>query len=217
MGIWIFQPDRILLHNQVKDAAHYAKGIILDIGSGGYLRYRHLFGNCESYVTLDIRPRNKPSIIADAHGLPIKSSTIDTVLCAQVLEHLEEPSKVVKEFWRVLQKGGICIVTVPQINELHEEPSDFRRFTKYGLLELFKHSFEIICLEQRGGFFSATGQMIIRYLIDRLHLYSKRRYRTIIPFITLFGRAMIKLDKVDNSKANRKHTIGWCIVARKAE
>ncbi|RJQ55273.1 MAG: class I SAM-dependent methyltransferase [Nitrospiraceae bacterium] len=43
----------------------------------------------------------------------IESNSFKVVVCSEVLEHLKEPQIMLKEIYRVLKTGGICIVTVP--------------------------------------------------------------------------------------------------------
>ncbi len=48
---------------------------------------------------------------ADAFELPLRSRSYDLVLCLEVLEHLAEPGRALKEIRRV-SRGG-CLVSVP--------------------------------------------------------------------------------------------------------
>lgn len=47
----------------------------------------------------------------DIYQLPYADNSFDTVLCSEVLEHLEYPEKAMKELQRVSSKQ--CIITVP--------------------------------------------------------------------------------------------------------
>ena len=212
----IFQPDRFLLYEQIKQVSKYIKGITLDVGAGGYDRYSGLF-NCEKYIRLDRHFQSNVQIIADAEFLPFKADSFDSIVCTQVLEHLRKPYKTLREMQRVLKEEGHILLTVPQTNELHEEPNDFYRYTKYGMEALLQATgFEIVHLSQRGGFFATIAQQIIRYFIDRLDLYRRGFLARILNRVmAIFGYLMVKLDNIDKSSANRKHTIGWCIIEKK--
>lgn len=214
--MYIFQPDRFLLFQQIKKYSFYIKGKVLDVGAGDFSRYRGLF-TCEEYIKLDIKKSENIDVVGRVEDLPFKNDSFDSVVCTQVFEHVDNPFKAASEIYRVLKKGGHCLITVPQTNELHEEPYDYFRYTKFGLTKMFtKQGFEILKCEQRGGFFSLCSQFIIRYLIDRFRLYQKKILgRFLNIFLKIFGRFMIFLDKLDKSRANRKHTIGWCLVLRK--
>lgn len=48
--------------------------------------------------------------VADAHKIPYKSGFFDVVICTEVLEHVENPSKVLQEIKRVMKKNGIAII-----------------------------------------------------------------------------------------------------------
>lgn len=49
----------------------------------------------------------------DAHLLPIQDGTIDTVVCSEVLEHVLIPTQFLMEIRRIMKKGGVCILSVP--------------------------------------------------------------------------------------------------------
>jgi SAM-dependent methyltransferase len=204
----IFQPDRYLLNKQIKDAGKYISGKVLDVGAGEFNRYAGHFKYSE-YIRMDTRHGDKVDLVGSADSIPLEDNIFDSVVCTQVFEHLEHPEKSAKEIYRVLKPGGYLLVTVPQMNELHEEPYDFFRYTKFGLASLFGSAgFKVIEVNQRGGFFSTIAQMNIRYLIDRFTLYKRPIIgRILSPILKIYGRFSIYRDKLDKSIANRKQTI----------
>jgi len=212
----IFQPDRYLLKKQIQKHAKYIKGVVLDAGSGDGERYKSFF-KFDKYMTLDINSSHGAEIVGSVENIPADSESFDSVVSTQVLEHVKNSQKAIEEFYRVLKPGGYCLVTAPQLNELHEEPHDYFRLTKYGLEEIFSNiGFKIIVIDRRGGFWSANMQMRIRYVIDLFRLNKIRLLRWILqPFILINGMLAIFLDFVDKSRANRKHAIGWLIIAQK--
>lgn len=214
--MYIFQPERILLRQQVIKYAHHITGKTLDVGAGEGGRYKGLFP-CKEYLTMDIDARKGVDIVGRAEKIPLSDSEVDSIVCTQVLEHLNLPFESVKEFYRVLKPGGHILLTAPQWNELHEEPHDYFRYTKFGLIDMFEHvGFETIAYEQRGGFFTTRGQMMIRYLVDRLELYKRPLFGKIIgKCLLVYGHFMMWLDTLDTSVANRKNTLGWCFVFKK--
>lgn len=56
--------------------------------------------------------------VARAERLPFLHNTFDLVNCLEVLEHVEDPKKVVYEIYKVLKPGGIFIVIIPSENLL---------------------------------------------------------------------------------------------------
>lgn len=214
---YIYNIGRVLLQEHVKRFGHYLHGHVLDAGSGSYSRYKHLF-SAERVVRLDIMKGPNVDVVASLECMPFSGETFDSVLSTQVLEHVEYPERAVAEMNRVLKKGGHVLVTVPQWNELHEEPHDFWRYTRFGIASLFeRNGFEVVEYAQMGGFFSNCAKMNMRYLIDRFHLYERPMTRVVSLFFHVWGAIAMWRDARDTSMANRKHTIGWVFVFRKRD
>jgi len=212
---YIYKPGKILLDEIIQKHSHYIRGKVLDVGAGNYSRYINFFDYRE-YIKMDVEKGENVDVVGRAEDIPFKDETFDSVVCTQVFEHLTEPFKAAKEIYRVLKKKGHCLISAPQVNEIHGEPYDYFRYTKFGLIEIFsKSGFEILECDQIGGFFTTMAQLKIRYLIDKFNLYQKKWYRLLNPPFRFFTKFMMYLDKIDKGKANRKHTIGWCLIFRK--
>ncbi|MBA7650996.1 Ubiquinone biosynthesis O-methyltransferase [subsurface metagenome] len=59
--------------------------------------------------------KNVTLIRADAQRLPFKEDIFDFVLCSEVLEHLDDPSKGALELNRVLKHGKKALVSMPNL------------------------------------------------------------------------------------------------------
>ena len=214
--MYIYQPDRDLQKKQIAAASSYIKGKVLDVGAGEFTRYKHLF-EVNEYIRMDVTKTENTDVLGSAEDIPFTQNAFDAVVCTQVFEHLPNPDKAASEIGRVLKSGGYCLVTVPQTNELHEEPNDFYRYTNFGLTALFeRHGFRIVLLQERGGFFTLLSQMNIRYLIDRFNLYKRPFWGRIFSrLFWVYSAFAMFLDQIDKSKANRKHTMGWLCVLQK--
>lgn len=212
----IFQPDRVLSQQQIAELSSHIAGLTLDVGAGGYDRYSSLFSS-KRYIRLDLNIQNKPDLVADAHALPFRHEVFDSIVCTQVFGDLREPYVAIREFCRVLTIGGSVLITESQTNELHDEPFDYWRFTSFGFEQLCQScGLSTVVVQQRGGFFTVLAQQIIRYCIDRFDLYHRRVMgRLFHQLLKVLGRLLMVLDDLDTSQANRKHTLGWCIVATK--
>jgi len=55
---------------------------------------------------------------ADAHRVPLAGATVDVVIAAHCLEHVERPEQVLGEIGRVLRPGGLLYVSVPRWDSL---------------------------------------------------------------------------------------------------
>lgn len=215
--MYIFQPERYLLRKQIEHYVSYlCGGVVLDVGAGQGDRYSELI-KCDKYLRMDVEKYDGIDIVGRAEKIPLGDSSIDSVICTQVFEHLKYPQRSAQELHRILKSGGILLITAPQVNELHEEPNDFYRYTKFGLIELFEScGFKTVIYEQRGGFFTTIAQIRIRYLIDKFKLYKRPLIGRITgKFLAIYGKIMMWLDILDKSNANKKHTLGWCFIFKK--
>lgn len=213
------QPDRILLQRQITQYAPLLTGALLDVGSGRSRRYEKACVNVTSYKTMDVDERGQPDVIGSAEAIPFPDATFESVLCTQVLEHLPHPVKAIEEMYRVLKPGGLCLLTAPQWNELHEEPHDYFRYTKYGLQTLFEDAgFTVEALDQRGKYFSERAQQKIRYWINTWRPYERKWTMIFVgPLSHLLSRYAVWRDARTKNPAADAHAIGWLILGRKQE
>jgi SAM-dependent methyltransferase len=101
---------------------------------------------------LVIDPGSDADIVAMAERLPVADGSADLVLCTQVLEHVEDPSRAVSEMARVLKPGGICLLTTHGTWFYHPDPEDYWRWTPAGLRRVFEAAgFGEVKLEPVGG------------------------------------------------------------------
>jgi SAM-dependent methyltransferase len=77
-------------------------------------------------------------IQADATELPLEDHSIDGIVAMDVLEHIEDDNKVLREFCRVSKPNGSLFITVPAFRFLwsaHDEAVDHvRRYSKEELI-----------------------------------------------------------------------------------
>jgi ubiquinone/menaquinone biosynthesis C-methylase UbiE len=68
---------------------------------------------------------------------------VDAVVIQAVLEHVLDPSHVVREIQRVLRNGGFVYAQTPFLQQVHAGPYDFVRYTSSGHRYLFRAFEEI--------------------------------------------------------------------------
>lgn len=190
----------------------------LEIGSFGSPSYARYFPN---KIGVDIRPGNGVDVVANVYNLPFKEGEFDVVLCMTVLEHLEDPTRAIKEMRRVLKVGGRIIVSVPFMFPMHDVPGDYWRFTKFGLQKLFSEGWIIEKLLAE-----TTTQEAFAVLLQRLGYQTKMRLNGLLKLFT-FTLARV-LEKMPNmiktvygeiGKKTREpeaFTSGFFLVARKS-
>jgi SAM-dependent methyltransferase len=93
---------------------------VLDAGCGRYLRFaRDLSGIAEVVgidleTTLETHNRCAPfAVRGDVAVLPFRDGHFDMIISRSVIEHLEDPPQVFREFARVLRPGGKVVIITP--------------------------------------------------------------------------------------------------------
>jgi SAM-dependent methyltransferase len=93
------------------------KKIIVDIGGGLY----SIANNVESkkIIIIDGDKSFKPTIVADLNNpLTLKDNSVDIVIAGEIIEHLINPFRFLKEINRILKKGGELILSTPNAVDL---------------------------------------------------------------------------------------------------
>lgn len=85
-----------------------ARVILVDLGMPGY--ESDLYWAKHSYLR---GVSNSRFVQADVTRLPFASGSVDKILCAEVLEHVPDPSTAFAEIQRVLRNNGIVVITTP--------------------------------------------------------------------------------------------------------
>lgn len=69
----------------------------------------------------------KVDVVANGDDLPFENESYDYVLSSHVIEHFFDPVKAIKEWLRVIKKGGYIFIIAPNQKEL---PTETRPCTK---------------------------------------------------------------------------------------
>jgi glycosyltransferase involved in cell wall biosynthesis len=133
----------------------YCGSRVLEIGSGVGTLTRKLIPR-DQYVASDINPlylepltqlsTNHPYLrasycdVTDSASFPISSEGFDTVICLNVIEHVEDDVKAMENIRNVLGDGGTAVVLVPNgpwnFGTLDQVLGHYRRYTRESLLKL---------------------------------------------------------------------------------
>ncbi|OPX82871.1 MAG: hypothetical protein A4E52_01995 [Pelotomaculum sp. PtaB.Bin013] len=141
----------------------------LDVGCGER-PYEYLF-NVKEYIGIDVEESGHHpdakycDIFFDGMNIPFPSESFDGIVCTQVLEHVLHSKELLREITRALKPGGHLLLTAPFVWEEHEQPYDFTRFTRFGMMDMITRSgFEVVEQNQTAGYFGALAQMASSYL-----------------------------------------------------
>ncbi|MHA1875451.1 MAG: class I SAM-dependent methyltransferase [Promethearchaeota archaeon] len=205
------------------DAKKYARGRLLDVGCGDK-PYELIFADAiNDYIGMDLpisESANKLEKQVDVYGsaldFPLKSNSFDAVLSTEVIEHLPEPKKMLKEAYRVLKNGGYLILTAPMTWGLHEIPHDYYRYTKYGLKYLAESvGFEVVYIKESCGFWGVIGQRLSGYTY-----YWRGAPKTIVGEVlkrNLCAVIQMIYNSLDRINKNKGETLDCIIVAKKVK
>jgi len=172
----------------------WIKGKVLDLGAGD-LTYRPLLTEvAERYFSLDIEvTHSELNYIANGEQLPFADGSVDSIFCAEVMEHTPHPLKMTAEMSRVLTKGGHLILLVPFIYYLHGEPHDYHRFSPHALRTYAQeHHFTIVEEGGIGGLVIFNGMLLQNIWL--LATYNLPGFKSLSWGLnTLFSRLLIWL------------------------
>ena len=101
-------------------------------------------------VAFDIYGSDCTQLVADGHAIPLADESFDLVVVQAVLEHVLSPRRVVDECHRVLKRDGLVYAETPFMQQVHEGPYDFTRFSDSGHRYLFRR-FEVLRSGASGG------------------------------------------------------------------
>lgn len=114
--------------------------VVLEVGSYDVNgSHRCLFEN-NTYIGLDIEAGPNVDVVAsDPYDwVMIPESSVDIVVCASVLEHVEFPWLTMEEIERVLKPNGHFCLVVPAVWPEHKHPIDCWRIYPDGMKSLCK-------------------------------------------------------------------------------
>jgi SAM-dependent methyltransferase len=179
----------------IKYCAKYVKGKTLDFGAGT-AKYKKIIAPLTSeYVAFDMVAGPNIDVVGDILSSPFQDAEFETIICSQVLEHIQKPWLVAKEINRILKVDGICIVTVPFLIPYHADPSDFFRFTKQGLISIFEDSgFKIIESGTYGGNYTVLADLFRFTYLNPYKRKSKLQERA-TRYLLKISKILDKLSK----------------------
>jgi len=107
-------------------------GRVLDFGGGNGILVSTLAARFERVDCVDLRAEMAERVAredgldnvhvhsAELFGLKLPDATFDTIIAADVLEHLTELEEMIQEFRRLLVPGGELLVSLPSENRFYE-------------------------------------------------------------------------------------------------
>jgi SAM-dependent methyltransferase len=157
-------------------------------------------------------------IVSDICAIPVEDGAFDVVLCAEVLEHLPDPGKALRELARVLRPGGKLIVTAPFCSLTHFSPHHYATgFSRYFYEKLLAElGFTIERLDHYGDFFQFMAQEL-RRVREVARLYCNTELSVWQRF--LIHRVLLILDRLHATDRGSHEllTLGYLVSAVKRD
>ncbi|WP_339136106.1 MAG: class I SAM-dependent methyltransferase [Candidatus Electrothrix sp. GW3-4] len=139
-------------------------------------------------VETDIQHGPRVQMLCDAHALPFPDGCFDAVVVQAVLEHVFDPIQCVSEMSRVLREKGYIYAETPFLQQVHEFPYDFQRFTFLGHRLLFREFDEV-----ESGPIAGPATALFWAWVSFLSSFSDRKYvKALLLRLALFSGFWIK-------------------------
>lgn len=157
---------------------------VLDLGCGAGANTLALFGQDEGVQVqgLDIsfpatqvyvRSTGRPALVGSGEALPLRTHSLDLVVCNDVIEHLVDPDAFMQEVRRVLRPDGHLVLSTPNLAAW---------FNRLALLAGFQPAFSEVSFRR---IFGRPGSDVVGHL----RLYTPR---ALLPFLDFHGFRVVE-------------------------
>jgi len=184
---------------------------VLDVGCGDK-PYAPYFAAAAEYVGVDV-DNPHADVQAAAESLPFPDASFDVVLCVQVLEHVDDPARVVAELRRVVKPGGRVLAATHGTYVYHPDPQDLWRWTHAGLARLFGE-WSSLSIVPGAGTASALG-LLVGFSVDQVaqRLHAVWAGRLVVYAINRVAAALDRLSPTLREPVPGSLTVNFHIVA----
>src|ERR1044072_652883 len=147
---------------------HATRQLTLEVGAEDS-NFRNWFPNL---VAANVSSNSHIDAQADAYRLRFRYDISGFAVCTRVWEHTHSPELVLRELQRVLKPGGKLLLTTPFAFPIHYAPTDYYRFTRFGLTHLL-NDWEIESLIEATSDGAALATYFHHWLLKKKGLYWK--------------------------------------------
>lgn len=179
------------------------KGKLLDAGAGAGIYKSLVLSKGYKYFGIDVKPRSPDVTYGDITNIPFQDNFFDLAICIDVLEHIQDDLKALKELFRVLKPEGSLFLHTPNSGQTHilaefqDNPHHVRK--GYKKEELDKLLSEASFREKEVHPTFNVLEAICWEIVNLISQKSNINLRKLIEF---------NLDKYKN--------LGWLCIARKS-
>jgi SAM-dependent methyltransferase len=204
---WWFVVRRKLLGSILSSVKVPKNCVALEVGCGTGANLRAL-GSAGLYgigidqsvyaLTLVRSKENFPLLAGDLNNLPIKTKSIGLIIAMDVFEHLEHDESGMSECYRVLNNGGVLLLTVPAFGSLWGIQDDVtghkRRYSLKEISEKLRTGGFSILKSSYFNFFLFLPILFARRLIHLLKFKIGSENRINFPLLNYFLKIIFSLE-----------------------
>ncbi len=192
-----------------------SEDIIFDYGCG-YSPYEKLFikYNCR-YIKSDITDEADYKIKAD-ENIPVSDGYANGVASFQVLEHVWNVNKYLENCYKILKKDGWLILSTHGVWPYHPHPTDYRRWTKEGLIkEVESSGFKIKKVYPLMGPLSLTTQYFLFGFYNILNKFGVLGSLVLLPITCILNLLILVEDQITPKSITDTNACVYIVVAYK--
>lgn len=202
-----------------KHVTKISRGDLLDLGCGEvplYLFYKDKVNSvtCVDWSNSGHNLRHIDLACNLNENVPLESERFDTIICTDVLEHIAEPSRLMREIARLLRKDGNLILGVPFYYCLHEEPHDYFRYTRHALRKFCEdNKLDVVSLEPYGG----APEILVDVTYKTWDFLNMPFRKTFLKCWNGFSRFLLsrKITRKISNMSSKHFPLGYVLVAKK--
>lgn len=164
--------------------------------------------------------QSKVDIICDITSIPEPDGSFDAIMCTEVLEHVPDPARVLRELDRLLKRGGYLVLTAPFCSLSHFTPFHFSTGLSRYWYE--KHlgdlGMEILELQPNGNYFEYLAQELWRLPSAARQWCSRTAFVALVLPLLLLTPPLILVVSIlakSGAKSSQLLCFGYHVLAQK--
>lgn len=206
----------------------YLGNKLLEIGTGQG-NFRKYFPSVEKFVSVDIDPlviqraRERfpedvflvADISKEEFSGNLSGQVVDTIICANVIEHIEDDARAINNLLSVLCQGGHLFIFVPAhpflYNDMDRMAGHYRRYTKGMMRKAVGQTGQIVTLE----YFNPIGGL--GWWVNKFFKHNDLDSKAINTQVQFFDRYIVPVSKFFNPFTKQVFGQSLICIIRKEE
>ncbi len=146
-------------------------------------------------IGVDMDPESDAEIIINIgqEPIPLESNSVDRVTAKQFFEHLEDPTPVLKEVYRILKDGGEIFIEVPHYTSYVAHVIAHKHyFSLHEAVRMLKYDMGAEIVNAEITFYKTFRMFGIKYLANKFVENYERFWAYIFPAENIKVTAVVK-------------------------